>query len=120
MTPRQRDAFDFIVNYIDATGGIAPSFEEIAAGIELRSKSSVARLMDGLQAGGYIRRRPHRNRGTEVLRGPPNFLVVDLNDPNLTPAMRDIFRQFADDQAARAAPVQLDMEDAIRDAEAAP
>lgn len=53
MTPRQRDALDFIAAYI-RTRGISPSYDEIMVGLGLTSKSGVQRLVIGLKRRGEI------------------------------------------------------------------
>jgi len=66
LTPRQRDAFNFIARYIRAHDGVAPTLDEIAAGIEIRSKSGVKRLLGGLSERGYIETLPNRARSIRI------------------------------------------------------
>lgn len=74
MTPRQRDALVFIRDYIDAHAGVGPTFLEIQEALGLASKSSVARLVEGLEEGGHIVRGKDKTRG---LRLPmPNLTAV--------------------------------------------
>jgi repressor LexA len=52
--------------------GVPPSFDEMKAALELKSKSGIHRLITGLEERGFIRRLPHKARALEVLRLPEN------------------------------------------------
>ncbi len=67
LTRRQYELLCFIERYLEATGGVGPSYDEMATGIGAPGKSSVARLVDGLEERGYIRRLPRRARAIEIL-----------------------------------------------------
>jgi len=54
MTPRQKEVLDFINVHIARTGGVAPSYQEIAEGVGLTSKSGVHRHVHGLIERGKI------------------------------------------------------------------
>lgn len=70
-TARQMDALRFIEGRLQATG-IAPSFEQIRDALDLQgSTSGVARLLDGLEERGHIRRLRNRARAIEVLTDIP-------------------------------------------------
>ena len=69
LTPRQHETLLFLMAYIRAHG-YAPTFDEIAEGLGLASKSGVARILNRLEAGGFIRRLPRRQRAIEILRTP--------------------------------------------------
>lgn len=45
MTPKQKEALDYITDYIAEYGGISPSFQNIADGLGIKSKSGVHRLV---------------------------------------------------------------------------
>lgn len=62
LMPRQRDALVFIARYITAHKGVAPSFDEIATELDIRSKSGVSRIVAGLEARGYITYLPNKPR----------------------------------------------------------
>lgn len=70
LTARQRDLLLFINRHL-AERGIAPSFDEMRAGIGMQSKSGIHRLLAGLQRRGFIRRLHNRARAIEVLRTMP-------------------------------------------------
>ncbi|GEM_PF-5804137 len=57
MTPRQKQAYDFIRSFIDEKG-YGPSYEEIQEALGLHSKSGVHRIIEGLEERDLIVRRP--------------------------------------------------------------
>lgn len=61
MTPRQKEAYDFIRSFIDEKG-YGPSYEEIQEAIGLASKSGVHRIIEGLEERDLIVRRPGMRR----------------------------------------------------------
>lgn len=48
LTKRQKQVLDFIKDYITDSGGVGPSYQEIADGVGLTSKSSVHRVVHAL------------------------------------------------------------------------
>jgi len=68
MTFQQAKLLAFIASYI-AENGASPSTEEMRVHLELKSKSGVSRILDGLEAAGKIRRPANRARSVEVLSG---------------------------------------------------
>lgn len=58
ITPKQKQAFDFLQRFIDEHG-YAPSYKEIAQGLKLKSLGSVAQYLDVLEKRGFIRRGPN-------------------------------------------------------------
>lgn len=66
LTRRQAQTLDFIRQYV-TENACAPSYEEIGAGIGLRSKSGVMRLVNGLKERGHVRHEPGMARTLEVL-----------------------------------------------------
>lgn len=72
LTRKQFDLLVFIDKHLRSTG-FSPSFEEMKAALNLRSKSGIHRLITALEERGFIARRPHRARALEVLRVPENF-----------------------------------------------
>lgn len=83
LTPKQRDLLIFIHERVQDSG-VPPSFEEMKAALNLKSKSGIHRLITALEERGFIRRLPHRARALEVLKVPdavgetvPKFGVVE-------------------------------------------
>ena len=67
LTPRQAELKRFIVRYTTANG-FSPSYDEMAAGIGIRSKSAVHWLVTELEDRGAIRKLPgSRARSIEVV-----------------------------------------------------
>lgn len=66
LTARQRDLTLFIEDYV-ARHGIAPSYDEMAAGIGLSSKNGIARLVLGLEKRGVLERVKGRSRGINLV-----------------------------------------------------
>lgn len=71
LTRQQHKLLMFVHNFISTTG-IAPSFDEMFKAMELKSKSSIHRLLDALVERGFIRRILHRARAIEVIKLPPD------------------------------------------------
>jgi repressor LexA len=69
LTRRQKQVFDFLVNFINRQG-YSPSFEEIGAGLELSSLATVHKHMQTLEKKGFIRRGYNQSRSVEVVAIP--------------------------------------------------
>nr|WP_312970703.1 hypothetical protein [Brucella intermedia] len=65
MTPRQKQAYDFIRSFIDQKG-YGPSYEEIQEAVGLKSKSGVHRIVHSLRDRGLIHVRPNLARCIEL------------------------------------------------------
>jgi len=70
-TARQQDAMRFIVGFIEANYGVAPSQAEIASALGLSSRCATHRLLRSLKERGWIKTLPNRARAIEVLNPPP-------------------------------------------------
>lgn len=68
LSPRQREALDFLTGYIRAWKE-APSIREMAAALGI-SPNAVNDLVKHLEAKGYIRRMPGTIRGLRLVRRP--------------------------------------------------
>ncbi|MDR3326413.1 MAG: transcriptional repressor LexA [Rhodospirillaceae bacterium] len=66
LTRKQYELLIFIEKYLGDTS-ISPSFDEMMLAIHLKSKSSIHRLLVGLEERGFIRRLPYKARAIEVL-----------------------------------------------------
>lgn len=96
LTPRERDCKNFIAGY-QAEHGCAPSFDEIMAGIGMKSKSEVHRVIHALRRRGHILFDSFMPRSVEVVpdkdrnfllgyeRGLQDFLEAELNGFALEP-----------------------------------
>lgn len=75
LTQRQRDLFAFIRAYIIEHES-APSYDEMAAGIGLRSKGRISEMVDALVERGAVARMPNRARTITLVDEPA--LPADL------------------------------------------
>jgi len=66
MTERQKQVFEFIQAYITLKG-FAPSYANIAQGLELKSKSNIHRLVHELKKKGLLHVKPHEVRSLKVI-----------------------------------------------------
>ena len=83
LTRKQHDLLIYISNYI-RNHGICPSFDEMKAALDLKSKSGIHRLITALEERKFIRRLPHRARALEVLRlpdAPQTASDTDISGP---------------------------------------
>jgi repressor LexA len=69
LTRRQKQVFDFLVEFINGHG-YSPSFEEIGAGLDLSSLATVHKHMQTLEKKGFIRRGYNQSRSVEVVAIP--------------------------------------------------
>ncbi len=72
LTKKQRDLLEFINDYTRRTG-LSPSFEEMKAGLDLRSKSGIHRLINALVERGFLARLPNKARALEVVKLPESM-----------------------------------------------
>ncbi|MEZ5688721.1 MAG: helix-turn-helix domain-containing protein [Caenibius sp.] len=63
-TARQMDALRYIVGYLNAHHGVAPTYREIGQAIGV-NKSTTHRLIECLIERGWLRRIPHLERAIE-------------------------------------------------------
>jgi len=73
LTRKQHELLTYIHAQIQ-DAGISPSFDEMKAALNLKSKSGIHRLITALEERGFIRRLPHRARALEVLKMPDAVL----------------------------------------------
>lgn len=66
LTPKQKEVLDFIVNFINEQG-YAPSYREIATGLDLSSPSTVHTHIQALRLRGYLRAGDSSNAGNREL-----------------------------------------------------
>jgi SOS-response transcriptional repressor LexA len=67
LTDQQKEALDFLKNYMRKHDGVAPSFQEIGDALGVKARSgSIFRLMVSLEDQGKIKRRARRHRAIEI------------------------------------------------------
>src|SRR5258708_4990328 len=69
LTRKQYELLRFINERLKEAG-VPPSFDEMKAALDLRSKSGIHRLITALEERGFIRRLPNRARAIEVIKLP--------------------------------------------------
>lgn len=77
LTRKQLDVLTFIREFTGANS-VSPTYAEIAARFGFKSKSSVSRVVEGLESRGFIFRRKHLERSIEVRRMPESILTVNV------------------------------------------
>jgi SOS-response transcriptional repressor LexA len=107
VTPRQREAFGFIVRYI-AAHGAAPSYDDIKAALELRSKSSVNGLVTALVRRGLLKKLGRSQRSLTLVTEPTAALPAHIqarlavyctdHDERFEDVLADAVELFLDDR----------------------
>ena len=69
LTAKQKELLQFIHKCVQESG-VPPSFDEMKAALDLRSKSGIHRLITALEERGFVRRLPHRARALEIIKLP--------------------------------------------------
>ncbi|OFX05670.1 MAG: hypothetical protein A3E78_03230 [Alphaproteobacteria bacterium RIFCSPHIGHO2_12_FULL_63_12] len=73
LTIKQAELLAFLRER-QALGGAMPSFDEMAAAINLASKSGISRMVDALVARGAIRQIPGHARSIEIIDMPTSMV----------------------------------------------
>src|SRR6201991_453129 len=69
LTRKQYELLRFINERLKEAG-VPPSFDEMKAALDLRSKAGIHRLITALEERGFIRRLPNRAPAIEVIQRP--------------------------------------------------
>ena len=77
LSKRQREIFDFVVDYVDRHG-YPPTVREIGEAVGLASPSTVHAHLANLERAGYLRRDPTKPRALEILEERPSAQVIPL------------------------------------------
>ncbi len=75
LTKRQAELLMFIHKSTQSSGGVSPSYVEMAAALGVKSSSGIHRLIWALVERGYVRQMKGHARAVEVLRLPYGVLV---------------------------------------------
>jgi repressor LexA len=89
ITPKQRELVLYLQRYIDQHQ-CCPSYDEMTAGLGLVSKSGIHRLLEGLEARGYVERLPHRARAIALLKRVHDPEAPAANEDTLRSALREL------------------------------
>jgi repressor LexA len=86
LTSKQKDLLLYIHKCVQETG-VPPSFDEMKAALDLRSKSGIHRLITALEERGFVRRLPHRARALEIIKLPEALSDGGSKRPGFTPSV---------------------------------
>lgn len=73
LTQKQHDLLMFLAKELDANG-VCPSYTEMMAALNIKSKSEIHRLVTALEQREFIYRIPHLARAIEVIRLPDSMI----------------------------------------------
>ena len=77
LTKKQKNLLLFINKKLRSTG-VSPSYEEMKASLNLKSKSGIHRLISALEERGFIKRLAHKARALEVIKLPETASANDI------------------------------------------
>jgi repressor LexA len=75
LTDKQKNVLEFINAYIKLKG-YAPSYMDIAIGLNLRSKSNIHRLVHELKKKGHLKLKPHLVRSLKIVDRSVNKMMT--------------------------------------------
>ena len=78
LTKKQKELFEYLKEYME-NNGIAPSYEEMKNGVNLKSKSGIHRLIISLEQRGFIKRLKHKARAMEIIKSVKNTFIQSDN-----------------------------------------
>jgi|GEM_PF-4845909 len=87
LTPREQQVLAFIADRLWRTGGVSPSYDEVAAAVGLKAKSAVARIVKSLVSKGRLAHLPQKQRSFVVIGhvGPVGYFRFDDAEKRLVP-----------------------------------
>ena len=85
LTKKQKNLLLFINKKLRSSG-ISPSYEEMKASLNLKSKSGIHRLISALEERGFIKRLAHKARALEVIKLPETASANDIYN-NFSPSV---------------------------------
>ena len=85
LTKKQKNLLLFINKKLRSSG-ISPSYEEMKASLNLKSKSGIHRLISALEERGFIKRLAHKARALEVVKLPETASANDIYN-SFTPSV---------------------------------
>ena len=94
LTQRQRDVYEFVVEFVDSHG-YPPTVREIGEQVGLASPSTVHAHLANLERAGYLRRDPTKPRALELTRreraaAGASVPVPDVGEVRVLPLVGDI------------------------------
>ena len=85
LTKKQKNLLLFINKKLRSSG-VSPSYEEMKASLNLKSKSGIHRLISALEERGFIKRLAHKARALEVIKLPETASANDIYN-NFSPSV---------------------------------
>lgn len=86
LTSKQKELLLYIHRCLQDSG-VPPSFDEMKAALDLRSKSGIHRLITALEERGFVRRLPHRARALEIIKLPDALADAGDRKGGFTPSV---------------------------------
>ena len=77
LTVQQKKLLEFIETF-QKENGVSPSYQEMCEKMCIASKSGIARLVNGLEERGFIRKLRNKSRAIEIVRYADNEGPMDL------------------------------------------
>ena len=77
LTKKQKNLL-LLINKKLRSSGVSPSYEEMKASLNLKSKSGIHRLISALEERGFIKRLAHKARALEVIKLPETASANDI------------------------------------------
>ena len=65
LTPRQKQVYDFICQYIEEKG-MGPTLNEISIALDMGSASAAHQHIAALKRKGFLKRLPHQSRAVTI------------------------------------------------------
>lgn len=94
ITPQQRRLVDFVRAYI-AKHGHSPNYDEIKAGIGLKSRGNIARMVQCLVERGHLVKNFNQSRSLAVVEGPESLAAIcERHLPRLRSVAPTMAREF--------------------------
>ncbi len=75
LTTKQSRLLSYLTGYIESTGGVAPSFDEMMSHLRINSRGTLFNRLRALEERGRIRRSPNRARAIEIVDVGPLHTV---------------------------------------------
>ena len=67
LTKKQKELLNYIQSFQNKNG-VTPSYEEMKAALNLKSKSGIHRLIIALEERGFVKRLAHKARALEIIK----------------------------------------------------
>ena len=83
LTKKQKELLNYIQSFQNKNG-VTPSYEEMKAALNLKSKSGIHRLIIALEERGFVKRLAHKARALEIIKdGISSLKISGKNKTNL-------------------------------------